>query len=447
MKKKSKITSIILAFLLIMTVFTACSSSSSTGTKPADTPSKQDTAGKDEKVTLTVLVANSYDRSGLDAVIKKIEEKLNISTEVEIRPGGAEGENIIRARLAAGESSDMHIFNSGSLLSSLNPVKNFYPLNSQPIIEKFTDSYLATVTVDGQIFGVPSSSSFAGAWLYNKKVYNELGLSVPKTWDELLENCRIIKEAGKTAVIGSFASDWTSQLILLADYYNVQAKDPGFAEKFNSNKDKYATNEHALRAFYKMRDIYDGGFLNPDYNATTLEVALQMLVDGEGVHYPMLTSTLANIASSYGDEAANNIGVFAQPGDDPNNVGLTVWMPDSFYIYKDSPYIDYCLKWLEFYVSDEGLNVFSSVQKPTGPYVIKGAPLPDDAYAGVKEMLSYFENGKTAPALEFITSVKGPNSPQICIMALGGLDDPLNCAKLYDEDVEKQAKQLGLPGW
>lgn len=450
MQKKIKLISVVSSILLIMTVLAACSPS--TPAKPAEqgTPAQKGTSEekKDEKVTLTLLVSNSYDLSAVNAIIAAAEEKLNIATEVEIRPGGAEGENIIRARLAAGESSDMHLFNSGSLLGTLNPVKNFYPLNDHPeLTDKFTDAYKQTVIVDGKIFGVPSSSSFAGAWLYNKAVYKELGLSVPKTWDELLENCRKIKDAGKTAVIASFASDWTSQLILLSDYYNVQAKDPNFAANFNSNKDKYATNEHAIKAFYKMRDIYDGGFMNPDYNATTLEVALKMLVDGEGVHYPMLTSQLWNIASNFGEEAANNIGVFAQPGDDPDNVGLTVWMPDSFYFYKESPNLEYALKWAEFYISDEGLKIHASNQKPTGPYIIKGATLPTDAYEGIKEMLPYFESGRTAPALEFITSVKGPNSPQICIQCMGGLEDPKVCAEIYDKDVEKQAKQLGLEGW
>ena len=174
--------------------------------------------------------------------------------------------------------------------------------------------------------------------------------------------------------------------------------------------------------------------MNPDYNATTLEVALKMLVDGEGVHYPMLTSQLWNIASNFGEEAANNIGVFAQPGDDPDNVGLTVWMPDSFYFYKESPNLEYALKWAEFYISDEGLKIHASNQKPTGPYIIKGATLPTDAYEGIKEMLPYFESGRTAPALEFITSVKGPNSPQSiqCMEAW----KILKVCRTYDKDVE-----------
>jgi len=62
-------------------------------------------------------------------------------------------------------------------------------------------------------------------------------------------------------------------------------------------------------------------------------------------------------------------------------------------------------------------------------------------------MMKYYDSGNTAPALEFITSVKGPNSPQICVEVGSGMRSPLESATDYDKDVEKQAKQLGLEGW
>lgn len=46
------------------------------------------------------------------------------------------------------------------------------------------------------------------------------------TWDAFLENCRILKEAGETAVIGTYADNWTAQVPLLADWYNVNLAEP-----------------------------------------------------------------------------------------------------------------------------------------------------------------------------------------------------------------------------
>ena len=43
--------------------------------------------------------------------------------------------------------------------------------------------------------------------------------------------------------------------------------------------------------------------------------------------------------------------------------------------------------------------------------------------------------------------VKGPALEQITVEIGSGIRSPLDGAKLYDEDVRKQALQLGLPGW
>lgn len=440
---------VLLAAVIMMSLFSACQPTipSTTGTATTAATQSATTAPKNEKVTLTLLMSNTENRDGINALIEKIEKDLNISTEIELRPGGAEGENIVRSRLAVNESSDMHIFNSGSLMATLNPSKNFYDLKDMPFMDSFTDTYKRTVTFDGGIYGIPLGTCLMGGWLYNIREYEKLGLSVPKTWTELMDNCQKIKDAGKTAVIASFGNDWTSQLILLADYYNVQVQEPDFAEKFNKNQAKYATSPAAFRAFEKMREVFDKGFMNADYNATTLDIALKMLVEGEGVHYPMLTNQLGNIESNYGLEETNNIGFFGQPGDDPNNHGITVWIPNSIIFYKDSPRIEAALRWAEYYCRPESIEYYNTIRKPQGPSVVLGVNLPIDAYTAVKQALPYFEAGKTAPALEFITSVKGPNSPQICIAAMGGLKSAKECAEEYDRDVEKQAKQLGLPGW
>ena len=61
--------------------------------------------------------------------------------------------------------------------------------------------------------------------LYNKKVYEDLGLSVPTTWDEFAANNEAIKAAGIAPVGQTYGGSdtWTSQLFVLADNCNVLA--------------------------------------------------------------------------------------------------------------------------------------------------------------------------------------------------------------------------------
>ena len=57
------------------------------------------------------------------------------------------------------------------------------------------------------------------------------------------------------------------------------------------------------------------------------------------------------------------------------------------------------------------------------------------------------DEDRATPALEFLSPVKGPALEQITVEVGSGLRSAEDGAKLYDEDVKKQAQQLGLEGW
>ncbi|MDB5055838.1 MAG: extracellular solute-binding protein family 1 [Bacilli bacterium] len=452
---RSKMVACLACLTLIFTIISGCSSNSTT-TESAAPATKVDAATaapaptatpKVEPVTLSIMVDNnSQAQPGFEEVAKIAEQKYNIKISFEIKPAGAEGDNLVKTRLATGDMTDILNYNAGSLFLAISPEKNFADLTNEPFAGNIMDSFKSVVTANGKLYGVPAGSSMAGGWLYNKKVYADLGLSVPKTWAELMANNVKIKAAGKTAVISSFKDAWTSQLLVLADYYNVASQDKTFVDNYTANKAKFATSPAALRGFEKLGDIYKGGFMNKDYQATTLDGALKMLVEGTGVQYPMLSFALTTINANYPDKL-KDIGVFAQPGDSADQNGLTVWMPGGLYIYAKSPKIDAAKKFFEVYLSPEGQAAFASKVKAEGPYVVKGVTLPADAYPGVKDMVPYFDAGKTAPALEFLSPVKGPSLEQITVEVGSGIVSPAEGAKKYDKDVEKQAKQLKLPGW
>ncbi|WP_198543689.1 ABC transporter substrate-binding protein [Petroclostridium xylanilyticum] len=450
-KKIKKMVALISCVAMLIAVFPGCANQKTAApdkNAPAqsDGTQNQTPAAPDKKVTLTLLIGNQTTLDGLKGVMEAIEKKYNIATEIELRPGGAEGDNVVKTRLATGDMADLCFYNSGSLFQVLNPEQNFVDLTNEPFMSNVLDFFKSTVSANEKVYGIPANTVMSGGWLYNKKVYAELGLSVPKTWDELLANCEKIKGAGKTAVIGSYKDDWTSQLILLADYFNVQAQVPNFAADYTANKAKFATTPAALRGFEKLYEINKKGYMNKDFLATTYDAALKMLAEGTGVHYPMLSTSVSNIEANFPDKV-NDIGFFAQPGDSADKNGLTVWTPEGIYISKNSKNIEAAKKWAEFFVSQEGIAAYVSKQKPGGPFAIKGATLPDDVFPAVKDVIQYFDAGNTAPALEFLSPIKGPNLPQICVEVGSGLKAPSVAAQEYDRDVEKQAKQLGFPGW
>ena len=146
-------------------------------------------------------------------------------------------------------------------------------------------------------------------------------------------------------------------------------------------------------------------------------------------------------------EKVKDIGFFGQPGDKASSNGVTIWMPASLYINKNGKNVEAAKKVAALFTSSEGLAAFIAAQTLDGPFAVKGIKLPDNILSTARDLLAYVDSGATAPALEFVSPIKGPNLPQLCVSCGCGLDTPLNIAKQYDKDVEKQAKQLGLAGW
>lgn len=453
--KLKKLAAFMLTGAMIGGVLTGCGSGGSDagdGAATAETAGTAAEASADgesgagakpyEGVTLTLLKDSDIVDDGINAVIALAEEQLGLKVEVEQRVGGADGDNIVKTRLASGDMADICLYNSGSLLNALNPSEYFLDLSGEDFVANYDETYKETVTIDGATYGVPVASTQAGAILYYKPHYEELGLTVPKTWDEFLSNCEKLKAAGKTAMIGTFGDSWTSQVCYLGDNYNVIAANPSFAKDFEAGTAKYATTPEGVDSFQKLLDVNQ--FYNEDYIAATYDDGCDMLANGEGTHWIMLSQALGNIYSLYPEEI-DNIGVFGIPGDNADDSGLTVWMPSSLYVNKNAENMDAVLDFMRLYVSDEGLDAYASVIKADGPYCIQGYELPEDAYEAVKtDMQKYFDEGKTCTALEFMTSVKGANCPAICQEVGSGQTTAAEAAAAYDEDCKKQAVQLGL---
>lgn len=399
-------------------------------------------ADDEKELTLLVDTTNAAN-AGFLAIVDKAQEELGIKVNVETRPTGTEGDNVVKTRLASGDMADLCVYNSGALLNSLNPSSYFMDISGEDFMDQVDDLYKDAVSVDGATYGIPFATSRGEAIIYNKEMYEKYNLEVPKTWDEFIANCDVLKEAGETAILGTFADAWTSQIAFLGDAYNLLTAVPDFAEKFDAGEDKWATTDEALRSFEKLAATTP--YYNEDYLSMTYDEGCETMVDGGAGHWFIMSNALSAMYSLCEDmDTVNKLGMFAIPGDDASVNGITMWYPVAIYGNKNSEKQDTILEFMKFYISETALDAYCEATLPDGPFCVKDYKMTVDSYDAVSDIQSYIDEGNYKPALEYISQVKGSDCPAICQELASGQTEAAEAAEKYDADCAKAATQLGL---
>lgn len=410
-----------------------------------------DDGGSDGAVEITYMVDNGENAVKVAEAQAAAFMELNpdITVTVDTRPQGTDGDNFVKTRLSTGDMADLFAYNSGSLLQALNPAQNLVPLTDEAWVADLSDDFKQAVTAGTDIYGAPFGTATGGGILYNRKVFADLGLEVPATWAEFMANNETIKEAGIDPVIQSYGDTWTSQLLVLADFNNVNQVDPEWAAKYTRNDAtaKFAVDP-ALKGFQRLQDVHEAGIVNKDFASMKYDQAQAALTAGTGAQYPMATWAIPQMVTN--DPANNdNIGYFPQPGDDASTQGATLWIPSGIYIpvTTTGAQLDAAKKFEAWAASPEACDLYAETVTVDGAFVVTSCSLPDDVPQAVKDVQAFVDAGKSSPALEYLSPVKGPNMEKITVEVGSGITSATDGAKRYDEDIKKQAQQLGLEGW
>jgi len=154
---------------------------------------------KDVTITVFHYMAQATKQAGLDAVEAAFaaeHPEYNITWDNVVYNQGTDYFPQLQTALASGDQPEIMMGNPG-----------LYPdLVEQGYVADMTDNEvikslglpsgdLGDVSADGKIYGFPIDFKTWGVF-YNKKIFNDLGLSEPTTYTELLNACQTIADAG-----------------------------------------------------------------------------------------------------------------------------------------------------------------------------------------------------------------------------------------------------------
>lgn len=405
------------------------------------------------KVTISYLTQNSASDSAQGkALVAAFEKKYpDIHVKMDTQPAGTQGDNLMKTKLSTKTMDNVFHYNSGSLFQALNPKTSMVDLSNESWVKDLDKNFKQVVSTDGKVYGAPWGTTQAGGIVYNKKIYQQLGLSIPTTWDEFIANSKKIQSSDPnvTPILQSYGDTWTSQLLVLGDFANVAKQDPKWADNYTNNKgDAKYVNPPAFEGFQHTAEVVADGLVNKDYASMTNAQAMDALATGKAAQYPMLTGAISTVEQNNPDNV-NDIGVFAIPAASSSVTSLTIWEPNAIYIAKTTTgdKLDAAKKFVAFANSPEGCEVQNKTGAAAGPYATSACTLPSDVPALIKDVQDYIKKDKASVALEFLSPIKGPNLETILVAVGSGSTSAQVGAQQYDQDVKAQAQQLGIKGW
>lgn len=288
--------------------------------------------------------------------LKYISEKLpNIEIEFEF-VATDNFDNVLNSQLQAGEGPD--IIEVGGQTKLLAKAGYLLDLSDQEFIGKYTDSGLQAYTVDGGIYAEPLQSWFEGIF-YNKKIFEENGISIPKTWDEFIEIHKTLEEKGiKAQTMGaqSYEPMMKQSIALVNNMFYSDAENMKFDETFNTGEGKL--EEAWLPAVQEWYKIVEAGCLNAEMLGLSYDQALDEFATEKAAMWECGPWAVETILEKNPDI---QMGMFPIPGPDAEKPGWLVGGPGSAWaVNAKSGHIEEVLQVLEATATEEAQQALAA---------------------------------------------------------------------------------------
>lgn len=355
----------IVVFLIILSLV-GCSSDGGSGMSSTNYESVS--GQKQVTISIAMHVANVKDQEPyMYGIIQKFQEKY---PDIKIDLQGAETpEHVKKMKMMSQSKTLPDIFwmlpapakemNQAGLLLDLTDFLKEKSEIASAIDPKMLEGYQD----EGKQFGLPYQALVTGLW-YNKALFDQYGVKVPETYDELLAAAKVFK-ANNVVTIAKGAKDTFSTWAFLG-----MLTRHGFFEKIDSiqaGQEKF-NNPDFLRLFQKIDELRTNGTFPENVSTLSYFQAVEMFLAGKAA---MLDAGVWETKKIEESAIANNVGFSWGPtfSDGVGNQKIAMAVAASPLVasakVKDDPAkYKAVTQFFEFFYSQEGAAVMAENQAP-----------------------------------------------------------------------------------
>lgn len=315
-------------------------------------------------VTLRLMAMSTGDGNPeYDAVIAGFETKYPwITVEPEYLGIGDTYANALITRLKGSDAPDIfHITGGSASAYSIIPFAEAgYVMDlsdfdwSDSIVP---EAYANTWWISGILSAVPLQMAPIIVE-YNIDRFDELGLEVPTTLDELIACCEKAKEAGQPFWVLSGAHAGHSAHFITAIAMNtVYAKMPDWNDLRIAGEVSFADTAGWTEAFEIFLSMYEAGYFVPGSEGMDTNVGHSALAFGDGIAR-ILPSGNMHIIENLNEEI--NLAAFAFPAEDSADTSVCGEITDGVAAFSGTRNPEETRLFMD-YVATEGANLYAAV--------------------------------------------------------------------------------------
>jgi len=237
-------------------------------------------------------------RSALDEIVARFEQR---NPDIRVKVNNIEPDTHktkIRVVMGSGEPPDIFFVWSGEWLHNFVRGGNVLPITEALDADDgawrklIPADALRYYTFDGETYGIPflRQGTF---FFYNKKIFAEHNLEVPKTWDEFITACKKLKAAGITPLALGNTVKWPAHHYVSCLWQRLVGQDQLDIDYDPLGPGAYSDPGY-LQGLRMFADFAKMDFFNDSPNGTTRENARALFYAGRAAMFYTGTWNLNN---------------------------------------------------------------------------------------------------------------------------------------------------------
>ncbi len=312
------------------------------------------TAGALAQTTLTFWSWRTEDVAAYERFIEAFRAE-NPDIDVEFTPYlNTEYNTILSTALQGGGGPDIVHLRAYGGMEPLAQAGYLVRLDDKvPALAGFDPGILAGATnrADGGVYGVPFALQTVQV-LYNERIFQELGLEEPETWDEFVAVAEALQEAGYDALANGALEPWTVETLFGGVGPTFYGGDEFFQAITGGEADftdpRFAA---ALERMVAITPYLAQNFMGVGYTDMQSMFAFEQAGMFIGGSYEL------GILKQLNPDL--QIGAFPVPGDAPGEGRVSYYVDGSYGINAASPHQEEALRFIEFLASQEYGQMFT----------------------------------------------------------------------------------------